>query len=155
MDKSIIGGAIAVMIVLVLATIILRSPSEGPKGGIDTSYDASVGAVSTGNTDTMENVAITASIGQPVVAGKLTLTVLSIVEESRCPSDVQCIQAGRVRAEVKIVSPTETSTNVIEPSTTVAVDGYSVSLVSVQPYPNTKIPLTTADYRLNFVISSR
>jgi hypothetical protein len=44
------------------------------------------------------------SIGEPLDIGRMTITVLEVIEDSRCPVDVQCIQAGTVRVRASINS---------------------------------------------------
>lgn len=43
-----------------------------------------------------------ARIDETVAVGPLQLTPVKLVEDSRCPKDVQCISAGRVRVSVRI-----------------------------------------------------
>jgi len=44
----------------------------------------------------------TAAIGETVMVDGPQLTVVELLEDSRCPADVQCIHAGRVRVRVNV-----------------------------------------------------
>lgn len=53
---------------------------------------------------------VTARMGQEVSALGVHVTPLKILEDSRCPIDVTCIQAGTVRLQAKLVSGLGTAT---------------------------------------------
>lgn len=48
----------------------------------------------------------TTAIGQPAYMQGHRIRPLEVVEDSRCPADVQCVHAGFFRARVEIRSPT-------------------------------------------------
>ena len=43
-----------------------------------------------------------AAIGEPTHSGRLTVTPIAIVEDSRCPQDAQCVWAGRLVVRTRI-----------------------------------------------------
>jgi hypothetical protein len=47
---------------------------------------------------------VSAALGQKILTGGVYITPLELVEDSRCPADVQCIQAGTVRIRATINS---------------------------------------------------
>jgi hypothetical protein len=47
---------------------------------------------------------VSLSIGQTATFDNLTLKLLRVTEDSRCPQDVQCIWAGTFKVEVESVS---------------------------------------------------
>ena len=73
---------------------------------------------------------------------KMNVTFKGMVEDSRCPKDVQCIWAGNATAEVEFMG-VATRPRVYQLSTTIDAkkghftkqnfNGYSISLVSVSP----------------------
>jgi hypothetical protein len=81
-----------------------------------------------------------------VDGGAVTLTFVKVNEDSRCPTDVQCVWAGDVAAAITLgvaggeKSPTTIHTN-IDPKTTIA-GAYKVEVVNVKParHSNTTIP---------------
>ena len=67
-------------------------------------------------------------------------TFMEVVEDSRCPRDVQCIQAGRAVVRVRILRGGE------QTEETVTVDGQAIptdagplELRSLDPYPDTSV----------------
>jgi hypothetical protein len=59
------------------------------------------------------------------------MNVWAVTEDSRCPSDVTCIQAGRATIGLNIGSVTAE----LEIGQTIEVGGFSITLVDVLPYP--------------------
>lgn len=76
------------------------------------------------------------------------MKVLSIQEDSRCPSDVQCIQAGRVRIALNVGTTTEE----LEIGKLISINGLNISLDEVNPYPNSKQKIQDSEYRFSFTI---
>lgn len=90
----------------------------------------------------------TVALGETFRAGRKTVTPVAIVEESRCPSDVQCIQAGTVRLSVKISG--QAAPVIIGLQSPAAVGGRWLHLVAVSPYPRQAAPIAPRDYRFTF-----
>lgn len=97
--------------------------------------------------------AVTLSVGERATFPGLTIRPVSIEEDSRCPKDVQCIQAGTVRVKVEVASSGKTSTHTIGLGKSVAVDGATISLTAVMPAPVSTVQLTAADYALTFTVT--
>lgn len=96
-------------------------------------------------------------------AADLTLRFVSVLEDSRCPADVQCIWAGRVvvviEARADEEAPQELTLGLpggITPDAPEqqALGAYTIRLVSVDPYPATSggPPL---DYVVTLIVESR
>jgi hypothetical protein len=67
-----------------------------------------------------------------------------VIEDSRCPRDVNCIWAGNAKVKLLVSKGKKRSQEVelntgIEP-TTVSVFGYEVSIKELTPYPDTSKP---------------
>ncbi|MBI4456942.1 MAG: hypothetical protein HY644_13750 [Acidobacteria bacterium] len=87
----------------------------------------------------------------------LGVTFWNVIEDSRCPIDTICIQAGRVTVELRIVKEgqflgsfqlsTEADSNSIR------VGGYSLQLVRVEPAPSSTRRLAISDYRLTLRVT--
>jgi len=100
---------------------------------------------------------VTAALNESVSAFGVTLTPLSIEEDSRCPTDVTCIQAGQVRVNLMTLDGMGTSTMLItlgavEPITTEAV---SIWLTDVLPIKVSTTPTQDSAYRFTFRIDRR
>lgn len=86
----------------------------------------------------------------------VSVTPVSIVEDSRCPSDVTCIQAGTVRVKIKILSGLGTSEMIATLNgTPITTEAEQIELEEVTPYPNSKIKINASDYVFKFKISKR
>jgi hypothetical protein len=92
----------------------------------------------------------TLAIGDKVILNGSVLTLKSIAEDSRCPVDVQCIQAGTVRVNM------ESDTNGVlvftlgEPQ---VVSQMTVTLTSVVPaQKKSTVTVPSKDYRFTFSI---
>jgi hypothetical protein len=86
----------------------------------------------------------------------LTLKFVSVDEESRCPSGVECVWEGQARITL---SATKTGA---EPASlaftlhgveTVEYHGYSVQLLQLDPYPSAQHTPTPEEYRATLVVS--
>ena len=87
---------------------------------------------------------------QPVQLGRVVLTPMRVTEDSRCPRDVQCVQAGGVVVETRIDGPGWRQTQPLvlgEPHT---VRDVRVTLTEVAPAMRTDPRITSADYRFRF-----
>lgn len=98
--------------------------------------------------------------------GKLALTFAGIPEDSRCPSDVDCDRAGSVTVELRVElageprqavqlgGQTDYQGNVTWPAPgatvlpTANVDGYTLELLAVTPYPTAAEAPDVEDYRI-------
>jgi len=90
-----------------------------------------------------------ARIGETVRLGSVTIRPTAVVEDSRCPSGVQCVWAGRVRIAAELNgTPSELTLNVPQ-----AVTGAgSVTLVEVYPAPRKDTTYFPDEYRFGFTL---
>ncbi len=77
-----------------------------------------------------------------------------VLEDSRCPSDAQCIWAGEVVVDVTIGNGSS-SRRSMRPGEAVAWGRFRVSLVEVQPYPKSTSTIQPSQYRAVFVVDSQ
>jgi hypothetical protein len=83
----------------------------------------------------------TVALDEPKVIGDTTIKARSIVEDSRCPSDVVCIQAGRALVVFDVSSPAGAMSQTISIGETITTDTLIFTLKEVQPYPmSTSMP---------------
>jgi len=93
-----------------------------------------------------------ASIGQTIIIDGVSITPTKIVEDSRCPTDVQCIQAGTVRVEVILEKESDKKVATIGLSSPVTFLGKKVELISVTPDKNSKVTVKPEEYKFEFSI---
>lgn len=98
---------------------------------------------------------VTLALGEAAVFEGLTVTPLRVVEDSRCPADVQCIQAGTVRVQVEIVSGMGTSTDTMAIGEHVTTEAEKVTLTGVSPGKRSTADIASDDYRITFEIERR
>ena len=87
-------------------------------------------------------------LNQPVVAEGRTITPVEIVEDSRCPTNVTCIQAGTVRLAVRVQ-------NALYPvglKKPADIGGRWLHLIDVCPYPRQPQSIAPNAYRFRFAL---
>ncbi len=95
---------------------------------------------------------VTIGLGQRVTVLGLTITPQAVLEDSRCPSDVQCIQAGTVRLRTHLAMRAGVETRELKLSESIAVGDMTVTLLEVLPDTISTKPITSADYRFVFEV---
>ena len=88
---------------------------------------------------------------------KITVKFVSVIEDSRCPPDVQCIQAGNARIKVT-VSKAGSDPKTFEMNTNLGekgnvFNGYAVYLTDLSPVPETTARFSQNTYKATFSIS--
>lgn len=100
----------------------------------------------------------TLSVGQMTgVQGLGPVVFVGVKEDSRCPSDVTCIQAGRAVVVLRVGTVGNEVTLISGPASageaTATVDGYEIRLISVNPYPKSTTPIKPNEYRATLVVT--
>ncbi len=89
------------------------------------------------------------SVGQNIKVGTLSITLDSIVEDSRCPSDVQCIWAGQVVVKLSLLNGMKSE--LVKSSLNqdpYLFDNYSIKIVSVEPIPKSGEAISAGEYKV-------
>ena len=92
----------------------------------------------------------TVELGESVRSGPAVLTPIGVMEDSRCPRDVQCVWAGRVVLSVRVENAGSLidATVVLGQKETVA--GHVFTLEEVSPHRMSEGEIANADYRFRF-----
>lgn len=98
---------------------------------------------------------VTLKIGESARFADLTITPTQITQDSRCPVDVQCIQAGTVRVSVRVNAASGQSTQTLTLNQAFTTEAETITLTSVTPAKNSKTAIGTSDYRLTFDVEKR
>lgn len=85
--------------------------------------------------------------------GDTLLVAWAVTEDSRCPSDVQCIQAGRVLVAVNASSTSHFSTFEMEIGKTYTTENLKITLDQVSPYPISTRKIADDEYRFTFTVA--
>lgn len=85
----------------------------------------------------------------------LSIRPTEVLEDSRCPENARCIQAGTVKVSVRIRSAMGVSTNTFEPGTSITTEAEEITLLGVYPEKNTNRTIAPGDYRFMFEVRQR
>lgn len=86
-------------------------------------------------------------IGETLRVGPATIVPVQVVEDSRCPAGVSCIQAGTVRLSVRIDGGNPLELQLGQPATAA---GGNLTLVEVSPGRRKDSKLYSDEYRFGF-----
>lgn len=90
------------------------------------------------------------AIGQTMMIGDIGVTPLNVIEDSRCPTGVQCVSAGRVIVKTQLTSPTGDAVYDITLGQPVSFAGGGITLTDVAPtLVEGRFP-AQSDYRLSY-----
>lgn len=98
---------------------------------------------------------VTLALGESAAIGGIELMPLSVEEDSRCPADVQCIQAGTVRVLVHAKSGMGESDLTLALGIPGTTEAESVTLTGVTPAKVSTHQIEDAEYRLTFEVLPR
>lgn len=91
-----------------------------------------------------------ARLGQRVTVGGPRVTPLKVLEDSRCPVNVQCVWAGQVRLSVRIATGRGASVQEIVSNKPLPVADGTLTLVEVRPARRTDALFHPSQYRFGF-----
>lgn len=107
------------------------------------------------NATPQQSARVETKLDQGSSALDVKVVPLSLVEDSRCAVDVQCVWAGTVRVRALIESGLGQSVMVMELGKPITTEAETVTLVAVSPEPRAGRQITAGDYRFTFEITKR
>ena len=107
------------------------------------------------STDILPYGSVTLALNQRATFKGLTIRPISVEEDSRCPKDVQCVWAGRVRVKVEVISGMGRSEGILTQGETFTTEVEAITLTGVMPEQNSQMPIANKDYRLTFTVVLR
>lgn len=145
-------------IIVVAGALLIVRRADAPYNGVPNIPDTQTGGMDDEGS-TAVPVQITTKIDQGASALGVKIVPLAILEDSRCPADVVCIQAGTVRVRALVVYAGGESEQMFVLGQRVPVgeeldaDAYGeVTLVDVKPYPYAGKPTAPADYKFTWEV---
>ena len=113
-----------------------------------------------------QNGQVCARLGEPfdvrigqtayVADTRLSIRVDGVPEDSRCPTDVQCVWAGNARVVLELREGEDTDTasvsSTLEPHA-VSRWGYRIELVDVKPGTTAGQPIPPSEYRIRLLVN--
>ncbi len=100
-------------------------------------------------------VTVTTTLGKSVVALGETITPRKVLEDSRCPIDVQCIWAGTVRVDGTVAGGMGLGQLTFELGKTATTEVNAITLVKVEPVKTSTGSIKDGDYRFTFEVIRR
>lgn len=90
---------------------------------------------------------------------KLRIKFVELIEDSRCPTDVQCIQAGSARIKIEVEND-KTAAKTFELETgakakSIAYSGYTIKLTDLNPKPASNIRIDRNGYAATFDVTRK
>lgn len=94
-------------------------------------------------------------IDQGASALGVKIIPLEVIEDSRCPVNADCIQAGTVRIRASLQSGLGTADQMFELNTPITTETEEVTLVQVDPAPQAGMQIDTSEYIFHFEVKDR
>ena len=91
-----------------------------------------------------------AAIGQEVNVGGPRVMPLAVVEDSRCPPDVRCVWAGRLRLSIRVTTGPGAETREITLGKPIPVADGTLLLADAPRAGKAKAAIPPGDYRFGF-----
>ena len=85
----------------------------------------------------------------------VTVMPLEVLQDSRCPVDVECIWAGTVQVRALLSSGLGEAEQIFELRTPITTEAEVVTLVEVFPAPYAGRAILPSDYRFMFEVAKR
>lgn len=99
-----------------------------------------------------EGVDVAAMLGKSTVYGGLTITPIKVLQDSRCPVDVTCIQAGTVVLEAMVDNGIDSVIQAFTLGTSLLTTEGNITLQRVEPSALSTEVLTGGEYRFYFLL---
>lgn len=98
---------------------------------------------------------VSLSVGEVARFDTISVKLLRVTDDSRCPQDVQCIWAGTIKVEIESVSGMGTSTSILEIGKTLTTEAEAITFISATPYPKAGTTILPTEYAAVFDVSLR
>jgi hypothetical protein len=106
----------------------------------------------------VETVRIQVNHQKNVARGRINVRFVKMVEDSRCPRDVQCIQAGNAEIRVRVSRGKRADVLTLNTDTrkeTPTFEGYEFRLLALTPEPRSNIRINPSGYVATIEIRRR
>jgi hypothetical protein len=95
-----------------------------------------------------------AHFNEKILDNDVYLTPLTLVSDSRCPKDIQCIWAGTVEIKVRLQIQDKTENIVLSLGKEYTFSGKIIMLTNVEPSKNSKETINNSDYIFEFSVNN-
>ncbi len=104
---------------------------------------------------TATSATIRTTIGQVMTGLSVSITPHAVIDDSRCPTDVQCIWAGTVFVQATIKTPTSSSEEKLEIGKAITKDGYTITFTELTPAAKSGQTIPDSSYRFVFIVAKK
>lgn len=98
---------------------------------------------------------IAARIDQGASAMDIKIVPRQVLEDSRCPVDVVCVQAGTVRLRAVVTNDGAEESTIFTLNQTIAFGNHDVALVLVEPSRRATVNIAPGEYLFHFAVSQQ
>ncbi len=106
---------------------------------------------------TNQKITVQINHQKTVAKSKLTIKFVSLIEDSRCPTDTRCIQAGNAKIQIEVKKAGGTmktfEINTSDKPQAVSFAGYTIKLTDLNPKPATNIRINRLGFKATFTVS--
>ena len=114
------------------------------------------------NANFTENLALDFKVESCLVNDKeVCFTLDSILEDSRCPTGLNCVWEGNAKPRFTMTTGGETFQFPLDTQPTsnfhrndTTIGGYHITLKEITPYPSTEKEISKSDYNVTIVVST-
>jgi hypothetical protein len=131
---KIILWIIGVFLVIVIIGIIVRVVFYFPSFDLVEDQSDTDTIITKIEEDTLETT-YSARLNERIHMRGITITPRTLLEDSRCPVGVECIQAGTVRLKVELTNEVRNDTLIFSLGETITTEVGGITLVEVEPDP--------------------
>jgi len=111
------------------------------------------GALPASASKRVETVSVQINKEKRFAKSKLSVRFIELVEDSRCPTDTNCVWAGNAKIKVEVKKNGRSQVLTLDtngPNQTKSAEGYSVRLVGLRPSPRSNIRIDRNGYVATF-----
>lgn len=152
--QTIVVGAVAVGIVII-AGAIYYAANTAQLPPADPQEEPQESEQPVPNDGQAGTETVTTRIDQGASALDVNVVPLEVLEDSRCPQDVQCIQAGTVRIRAQLTSGLGQANQIFELEKPITTEAEEVTLIQVTPIPKAGETISLSAYEFVFRITKR
>jgi hypothetical protein len=134
---------------LILFAAIILGGAKIANAQVDGPYDKDP-------TTTGQSVTLGVNQSKKIFDGKLAVKIVAVVEDSRCPKAVNCIQAGNAKVRVSFKNGND-SLKVVDldlnaGQRSAMYGNYKITLTALTPYPETAAPIKRNKYMATLTV---
>ncbi len=115
-----------------------------------------LGSVPQANGQTNQQVSVRINQQKTIAGTNLTVRFVSLVEDSRCPTNVNCVSAGNAKIKIE-VGRRNGASRIFELNTNlkpqiISYAGFEIKLINLNPKPATNIRIDRNGYTATFTV---